>query len=1175
MKKLFVFTLAFLMMVSSFLIVTAKEETETNPLSAAIKEICADPWEIESLSFSINPGHVKDNPYWKNYSYFTRDKESLLEAAQLLSKLEVSESGKTVTIDDACSAFLWITMKDGSMFELSYHDMNVLFYNGREYHGSIYDFADALYEIRMNEEPNSIVMPIAEENCYTVDLREFDVNKITFTERYDDGTKKVMTFEGTDNINELIGVIRRYMSLTYDGVTSEMPDDVTTLEIEVDDWYGGTKMLYIAPGKIDGTNVTNGRVWYEDREYVLDTLFFDDFEGAFENIASAELKVYESNSVLYDCVAGDAEISAIGYERCAKEEGKKNGYYDFFTVVRDKEYIDNIAEQFKSAKVVDISEDTPFKTNKYYTETVKLMYADGSVRKIAIDGNKLFYDGKEYRLYGLSDLYETVCEATRKQRPALECYGEVYNLAIWGETYSLDGEYWFNGRPSAKAGTVTKDELDIDIEDVDTANYIMWLLNSSALPYDDSVQIRPSLDVGTELYIDTDDGVVIDIAFCKDRRVIMSTGEHMTPKSSGLYMLPYDTAIEIFKILLDSSDGKLENVQDVEAATDALIGGFYEKCERIKDGADNDGDSTENAEDTTITPDFPTEDVYTIRYIDCTYEDGILKEHTIYDIEGVSVCAKIMEKLEGMTFKHFDGDVANSGNINYTEIVLTDWRGYNRELVFRYGKLCVLEEYFDYDAGELSDFKKFMDDFENKTVVDPNADDMVGTALSDDIAALLSDSSDIQSFTFTAEKLGGVTRSKADAPYDFSYMTSDPAYINEAVKLLAKCEFSKQPKIHEEVGYTEVTVTFWTANGKFELRAYANGKVSYNGTYYGYLSQLCEDVYKLRSREAGKGIIMKSGTSEYFELDLFAKDVVKLTYKGVGSEAVTIDDAEKIEKIGAYVRNYIWLTNAQKASVADVESSVLTIEYADGTSGKVFFTNFADGKVLVQDGATVRNYFIEDYEFDSFEQFFEFYELADSIKISDWAKPELEKAVLYGFGGIGDFSDDYSKNLTRLEVCDILVYPVNDIIGIHVMSMEPPYIDVYSQSVLDLTSVGAVEGKDVITVDGAVWKRIFAPDDLVTREELAKIACGIYRGGDYSTFSGYKADYELSDVTNTSFNDDEEISDWAKPYVEMARELGIFKGDDKGNFNPKGNCTKEEVIAVGVRLYEMMLENVK
>ncbi len=1044
MTKLFAFMLAVLMMMSSALLVTADEENGSNPLNEAIKEICSDPWEIESLSFSINPGQGKSEPFWKNYSYFTKDKESLLEAAQLLSKLEVSTEGETVAVSDACSAFLEIKMKDGSTFKLSYHDKNSIFYNGREYCGNIYDFADALYDTRRNEEPNSIVMPISEENGYTVDLREFDVSRITYTERYDDGTKKFMTVEDYDSVDKLISIIRRKMALTYDGVTSEIPENSAILTVEYDDTFLDTDVLYILPGKIDGKNVTDGRVWYEDKEYALDTLIFDGFEGELENIASSESKVYESNSVLYDCVNGDAEISAIGYERCAKEEGKKNGYYDFFTVVRDTEYIDDIAEQFKSAKVVDISEDTPFKTNKYYTETIKLMYEDGSIRKITIDGNKLFYDGKENRIYGLSDIYETVCEVTRKSRPALECYGEVYDLAIWGEVYSLDGEYWFNGIPSGKKGTVTKDEVNIDIKDVDIVNYIMWLLNSSAIPYDDSMEIRPSLDIGTELYIDTDDGVVVDIAFCNNMRVIMSVGEHMTPGSWGMYMLPYDTAIEIFNILLDSSDGKLENVQDVEAATDALIDGFYEKCERI---------------------------------------------------------------------------------------------------------------------GEEED--------------DPSADDMKGTALADGIAALISNPDEIQSFSFAAEKRGSVTRSKADAPYDFSYMTSDPAYINEAVKLLAGCEFSKKPKTYEEVGYTDVTVRFNTKYGVFELYAYSNGKVSYNGTYYGYLADLCKEVYMLRTKEAGKGIVMKS-LADSAELDLFAKDVVKLTYRGVDSETVTIDDAEKIEKIGVYVRNYFELSNAQEAGSADTESSVLIVEYADGTSGKVFFTGFSEGRTLVQDGATVKNYFVDDYEFDSFEQFFEFYKMSDGIKISDWAKPELEKAVLYGFGGIGDFSDDYSKNLTRLEVCDILVYPVNDIIGISTACIEPAYIDVYSQSVLDLTSVGAVEGKDVITVDGAIWKRVFAPNDLVTREELAKIVAGIYLNEEDEDLNpAYKPEYELRDITKTSFNDDDAISDWAKPYVEMAKNLGIFKGDDMGNFNPKANCTKEEVVAVGVRLYEMMLERAK
>ena len=86
------------------------------------------------------------------------------------------------------------------------------------------------------------------------------------------------------------------------------------------------------------------------------------------------------------------------------------------------------------------------------------------------------------------------------------------------------------------------------------------------------------------------------------------------------------------------------------------------------------------------------------------------------------------------------------------------------------------------------------------TVIDPFADDMKGTALADGIAALISNPDEIQSFSFAAERRGSVTRSKADAPYDSSYMTSDPAYINEAVKLIAGCEFSKKPKTYEEVG---------------------------------------------------------------------------------------------------------------------------------------------------------------------------------------------------------------------------------------------------------------------------------------------------------------------------------------------------------------------------------------
>ena len=50
---------------------------------------------------------------------------------------------------------------------------------------------------------------------------------------------------------------------------------------------------------------------------------------------------------------------------------------------------------------------------------------------------------------------------------------------------------------------------------------------------------------------------------------------------------------------------------------------------------------------------------------------------------------------------------------------------------------------------------------------------------------------------------------------------------------------------------------------------------------------------------------------------------------------------------------------------------------------------------------------------------------------------------------------------------------------------------------------------------------------------------------------------------------------WAEADIIAMTDKNIVKGDDMGNFNPKANCTKEEVVAVGVRLYEMMLERAK
>ena len=54
------------------------------------------------------------------------------------------------------------------------------------------------------------------------------------------------------------------------------------------------------------------------------------------------------------------------------------------------------------------------------------------------------------------------------------------------------------------------------------------------------------------------------------------------------------------------------------------------------------------------------------------------------------------------------------------------------------------------------------------------------------------------------------------------------------------------------------------------------------------------------------------------------------------------------------------------------------------------------------------------------------------------------------------------------------------------------------------------------------------------------------------------------------FNDFATISEWAKPSVMRLEDLGILKGDDLGNINPKQPITKQEFAVVMDRLLKLL-----
>ena len=55
-------------------------------------------------------------------------------------------------------------------------------------------------------------------------------------------------------------------------------------------------------------------------------------------------------------------------------------------------------------------------------------------------------------------------------------------------------------------------------------------------------------------------------------------------------------------------------------------------------------------------------------------------------------------------------------------------------------------------------------------------------------------------------------------------------------------------------------------------------------------------------------------------------------------------------------------------------------------------------------------------------------------------------------------------------------------------------------------------------------------------------------------------------INISDFNDKEQISDWAVDYVNTAVTLGLVKGDDNKNFNPKNGTTRAEAAVVLYRL---------
>ena len=173
-----------------------------------------------------------------------------------------------------------------------------------------------------------------------------------------------------------------------------------------------------------------------------------------------------------------------------------------------------------------------------------------------------------------------------------------------------------------------------------------------------------------------------------------------------------------------------------------------------------------------------------------------------------------------------------------------------------------------------------------------------------------------------------------------------------------------------------------------------------------------------------------------------------------------------------------------------------------------------------------------------------------SFEPSEWARDDIDISIKNGL--LPELNRiDYNGDITRLEVCELADNMIEKINPVEETDAENPFSDTKNKSVVSLYNLGIIQGKS---------ESEFKPYDFITREEFAKILMSVFK-------------YTVNDKEETKsefdFADEDEISGWAKESVKSCADLGLFRGDEKGNFNPKDNISKEECIVTLNRLYKI------
>ncbi len=170
---------------------------------------------------------------------------------------------------------------------------------------------------------------------------------------------------------------------------------------------------------------------------------------------------------------------------------------------------------------------------------------------------------------------------------------------------------------------------------------------------------------------------------------------------------------------------------------------------------------------------------------------------------------------------------------------------------------------------------------------------------------------------------------------------------------------------------------------------------------------------------------------------------------------------------------------------------------------------------------------------------------------SDWAVEFVENATIEGL--IPETLNlDYQNNIKRFEYV-LMALKVLDQNNIEVEIKDAePFVDIsthpYKSEIIKAYNAGIVGGYE---------DKTFRPDQEISREEVAALVFNLVKTINDST--------ELPN-TESLFSDMNQISEWARPYIEFNYSKSIISGIGKveglDTIDPQGKTTREQAITL-------------